>query len=90
MYKKSNQALKYIVKVNTHTNATFRAIKMGVFKRLYHLTTVTSESKKLPISQIYPTNTKALHCAGLAPNKITKLKELVEEYWKSESKVGEE
>ena len=78
------------MKVNTHTNVTFRAIKMSVFKLLYQLTTVTSESKNLPISQIYPTNTKALNCAGLASNKITKLNELVEEDRKSESKVGEE
>jgi len=75
VHLKPNQQLKHLNADSIHTNACFKAIPSGVYKRLSKLTTVADANKDLPLDQLYPQHLKALHHAGLVTNKIPTLTE---------------
>ena len=62
---KENQVLKYLNKGSQHTKSCFRAIPLGVFKRLSKLTTITNANRHKTINEIYPDHAAALRTAGL-------------------------
>jgi len=75
VHLKPNQQLKCLNADSIHTNACFKTIPSGVYKRLSKLTTITDANKDLPLDQLYPQHFKALHHAGLVTNRIPTLTE---------------
>ena len=67
VYQKSNQKLKYLNKVSTHTNAMLNAIPSGIFNRLSKLTPRTNKNAQMKIDGRYQGHSKALSKDGLAP-----------------------
>ena len=65
VHVKPNQQIQYLNYGSMHTNACLKAIPEGVFNRLGKLTTVTDETKDLPIDRIYPRHVHKLQQAGL-------------------------
>ena len=65
VHVKPNQQIQYLNYGSMHTNACLRAIPEGVFNRLGKLTTLTDETKDLPIDRIYPRHVHKLQQAGL-------------------------
>jgi hypothetical protein len=68
VHLKENQALKFLNRGSTHTEACFAAIPVGVMKRLASFTTRTDESELMSMDKLYPAHAKALQTAKLVPN----------------------
>eukprot|EP00957_Ditylum_brightwellii_P077062 5856701-Ditylum_brightwellii.AAC.1 len=67
VYRKVNQALKYVNKASTHCPTTFKSITNGVFTRLERLTSNMATNQNLQINKIYLDHTDALFTVDLAP-----------------------
>eukprot|EP00957_Ditylum_brightwellii_P143402 10924840-Ditylum_brightwellii.AAC.1 len=67
VFRKPNQALKYVDKNSTHQASTFKSIANGVFTRLARLTSKIAANQDARIDAIYPDHTEALFKADLAP-----------------------
>ena len=65
VYRKPNQALKYVSRDSTHTSQCLRAIPHGVFQRLAKLTSVNKKLRDTPVNRIYPDHVRALNNAQL-------------------------
>jgi len=78
VHLKKNQALKYLNRGSSHTEACFAAIPAGVMKRLASLTTRTKESEVKMMDELYPEHAKALRAAKLAPDKFPTLGEILD------------
>ena len=75
VHLKPNQQVKCLNKGSVHTNACFKAIPDGVYKRLAKPTTVTDENKDKKLDELYPDHFKALKHADLVTEKILTLEE---------------
>ena len=75
VHLKPNQQLKYLNEGSAHTQACFKAITTGVYKRLASLTTVTNENKNSTLEQLYPKHFEALKKANLITSKVPTLEE---------------
>ena len=64
---KENQEIKYLNKGSSHPKACFKAIYMGVSKRLSKLTSVTAKTVDKKLDELYPRHAEALFTAGLHP-----------------------
>ena len=71
---KANQRLKYLNTTSTHPPVCFKAVTTGVFHRLAHLTTITSNNKNVPIHKLYPLHANALREAGYSVHRSPLLK----------------
>eukprot|EP00984_Skeletonema_dohrnii_P023783 scaffold12871_cov72-Skeletonema_dohrnii-CCMP3373.AAC.1 len=71
VHVKENQALKYLNRGSNHTNATFKAIPMGVCRRLVSLTSVNADNENKTIDELYPEHFNALRRANLISEKDT-------------------
>eukprot|EP00957_Ditylum_brightwellii_P024122 1819217-Ditylum_brightwellii.AAC.1 len=67
VFRKPNQALKYVDRENMHRPTTFKSIANGVFTRLARLTSKIAANENACIDEIYPDHAKALFMANLAP-----------------------
>ena len=67
VFRKPNQALKYVDKNSTHRATTFKSIANGVFTRLARLTSKIVANQEARIDEIYPDHAEALFIAELAP-----------------------
>ena len=76
VYRKSNQKLKYLNKVSTHTNATLNAIPSGIFNRLSKLTPRTNKNAQMKIDGRFQGHSKALSKARMAPKLFPTFKEI--------------
>jgi hypothetical protein len=67
VFRKPNQALKYVDKNITHRATTFKSIAKGVFTQLARLTSKIAANQEARIDDIYPDHAEALFTADLAP-----------------------
>eukprot|EP00957_Ditylum_brightwellii_P160777 12240115-Ditylum_brightwellii.AAC.1 len=67
VYRKPNQALKYVDRNSTHRPTTFKLIDNGVFTRLARLTLRSVANGNAQINDVYPDHAEALFTADLAP-----------------------
>eukprot|EP00957_Ditylum_brightwellii_P170626 12987639-Ditylum_brightwellii.AAC.1 len=67
VFRKTNQALKYVDRKSTHRPTTFKSFASGVFTRLARLTSKIAANEKASIDKIYPDRAEALFTANLAP-----------------------
>ena len=79
VHLKPNQRLKYLNRGSTHTKAVFASIPHGVLGRLARLTSVTDDSKHIPLNHLYPQHAQALRQARIAPDRYPTLQEMVAE-----------
>eukprot|EP00957_Ditylum_brightwellii_P178554 13600922-Ditylum_brightwellii.AAC.1 len=80
VYRKENQALKYVDKASTHCPTTFKSIANEVFTRLARLTSNTATNQNLKIDKLYPDHAEAVFTADLTPpTDFLIFKELLEE-----------
>eukprot|EP00957_Ditylum_brightwellii_P143992 10971797-Ditylum_brightwellii.AAC.1 len=56
VFKKPNQALKYVDRNSTHRPATFMSIANGIFTQLARLTSKIAANENARIDDIYPDN----------------------------------
>jgi hypothetical protein len=78
VYLKPGQQLKYLNSDSSHPPHCFKAITKGVFGRLASLTSLTDESRYKSIKDLYPLHHKALESAGLAPEYVPTLQEVLD------------
>ena len=71
---KENRQLKYLNSESEHTDACFKAIPTGVFKRLVKLTTITKGNINKTMEQIFPIHMEKLDKAGLIKGKHKSIK----------------
>eukprot|EP00957_Ditylum_brightwellii_P001648 127640-Ditylum_brightwellii.AAC.1 len=67
VFRKPNQALKYVDRASTHRPTTFKSIASGKFARLARRTLNIAANGKAQIDKIYPDHAKAFFTANLAP-----------------------
>eukprot|EP00957_Ditylum_brightwellii_P016085 1211601-Ditylum_brightwellii.AAC.1 len=67
VFRKPNQALKYVDRGSTHRPTTFKSIVNGGFTRLARLTSKIAANENARINEIYPDHAEALFAADLAP-----------------------
>jgi hypothetical protein len=91
VYLKLNQKLNYLNKGSAHTKACFRAISVGVTKRLSKLTTRTRENEDTPIDKVYLEHFKALKDANVigSETKILTLGQLNKKLQVEKEQKGE-
>eukprot|EP00957_Ditylum_brightwellii_P040940 3100214-Ditylum_brightwellii.AAC.1 len=65
VFRKPNQALKYVNKEYTHRSTTFKSIASRVFTRLARLTVNIPANVKAQIDKIYLEHAEALFTASL-------------------------
>eukprot|EP00957_Ditylum_brightwellii_P114706 8746707-Ditylum_brightwellii.AAC.1 len=65
VFRKPNQALKYVDRESTHRPTTFKSIASGVFTRLARLTLNIAANGKAQINEVYPEHAEALFMADL-------------------------
>eukprot|EP00957_Ditylum_brightwellii_P053961 4087014-Ditylum_brightwellii.AAC.1 len=67
VFRKPNQALKYVDRNSRHQTTTFKLIANGVFTWLARLNSKIAANKNARINDVYPDHAKALFTANLAP-----------------------
>eukprot|EP00957_Ditylum_brightwellii_P184114 14023983-Ditylum_brightwellii.AAC.1 len=67
VFRKPNQALKYVDRHSMHRPTTFKSIANGGFTLLARLTSKIAANENAQINEIYPDHAKALFTADLAP-----------------------
>jgi len=70
-----NQQLKCPNVDKIHTEACFKAIPSGIYKRLFELTTITETNKNLPPDKIYPQCFQAPQQSGPVTKEVPTLTE---------------
>eukprot|EP00957_Ditylum_brightwellii_P099147 7551541-Ditylum_brightwellii.AAC.1 len=70
VFRKPNQALKYVNRASTQRPTTFKSIASGVFTRLARPTSNIAANGKAKIHELYQDYAKALFMADLAPQTV--------------------
>ena len=86
VHLKENQRLQYLNSESTHTCACLRAIPRGVFNRLAKLTSRKRSTMKSKMDDLYPDHCTALSEAGLLPEEIPMMGEVLRELKEAEKK----
>eukprot|EP00957_Ditylum_brightwellii_P135923 10367299-Ditylum_brightwellii.AAC.1 len=67
VFRKPNQALKYVDRESMHRPTTFKSVANGVFTWLARLTLKIAANENARMDEIYPDHAEALFTANLAP-----------------------
>ena len=86
VHLKDNQELKYLNSGSTHTKCCIRAIPQGVFNRLAKLTSNTCANTNQRMTDLYPIHGRALGAAGILPDEIPRLGDVLGEMKESTNK----
>ena len=79
VHLKPNQTLKYLNQESTHTKSCIRAVRQGVFNRLVKLTSTTRSTLSSRMNTLYPDHCRALAVAGLLPDEVPTMNEVMRE-----------